>query len=124
GGYHEITLWNPADGKLVGRIKKLGERIHGLAYSADGKLLAVADGTPGVFGEVRLCKPIERDAGKVLERTSDVMLAVRFSPDGERIAAGGSDNAVRIYGVKTGKRELLIEQHADWVLDLAFDADG
>jgi dipeptidyl aminopeptidase/acylaminoacyl peptidase len=124
GGYHEITLWNPADGKLAGRIKKLGERVYGLAYSPDGKLLAAADGTPGIFGEVRLCEPAARSAGKMLERISDVMLVVRFSPDGSRLAAGGADNAVHVYGVKSGKRELLIEQHADWVSDLAFSPDG
>ena len=124
GGYHEITLWNPADGTLVGRIKKLGERTYGLAYSPDGKLLAAADGTPGVFGEVRLCDPAARKAGKVLERISDVMLVVRFSPDGTRVASGGADNAVKVFDVVSGKRELLIEQHADWISDLAFSPDG
>jgi dipeptidyl aminopeptidase/acylaminoacyl peptidase len=123
-GYHEITLWNPADGKPTGRIKNLGERIYGLAYSPDGRVLAAADGTPGTFGELRLCEPATRSAGKVLERINDVMLVARFSPDGARLAAGGSDNAVRIYNLASGKRELLIEQHADWVSDLAFSPDG
>lgn len=123
-GYHEITLWNPADGKMLGRIKGLGERVYGLAYSPDGKWLAAADGTPGVFGEVRLCDPEARSAGKRLERISDAMLAVRFSPDGKQIAAGGADNAVHLYDAATGKRELLIEQHADWVSEICFSPDG
>jgi WD40 repeat protein len=124
GGYHEITLWNPTDGKLIGRIKGLGERVYGLAYSPDGKQLAVADGTPGVFGEVRLCDPAAQTAGKRLERISDVMLAVRFSPDGKQIAAGGADNAVHLYDAATGKREMVIEQHADWVSEICFSPDG
>lgn len=124
GGYHEITVWDPADGKLLGRIKGLGERVYGLAYSPDGKQLAAADGTPGVFGEVRLCDPVARSAGKRLERISDVMLAVRFSPDGKQIAAGGADNAVHLYDAATGKRQLLIEQHADWVSEISFSPDG
>lgn len=123
-GYHEITLWNPSNGQLIGRIKKLGERIYGLDYAPDGHMLAAADGTPGIFGELRLCEPATRSAGKVLERTNDVMLVARFSPDGAHLAAGGSDNAVRIYNLASGKRELLIEQHADWVRDLAFSPDG
>jgi mono/diheme cytochrome c family protein len=124
-GYHEVTLWDPADGKLVGRIQKLAERTTGLSYSPDGKWLAIAGGTPGTLGEVRLCDAASPDAaGTVLERIGDVMLAVRFSPDGTRLAAGGADNAIRIYNVKSGKRELLIEQHADWVTDLAFSPDG
>lgn len=123
-GYHEVTLWNPNDGKLTGRIQKLGERTYALDYSPDGKLLAAADGTPGVFGEVRLCEPGERKAGKVLARINDVMLAARFSPDGKQLAAGGSDNSVRIFEVPSGRRELLIEQHADWIIDLDFSPDG
>jgi WD40 repeat protein len=121
-GYHEVTLWDPGDGKLLGRVKKLAERTSGLAYSPDGKWLAIAGGTPGTMGEVRLSEV--GSVGKVLERIGDVMLVVRFSPDGTRLAAGGADNSIRIYDVKSGKRELLIEQHADWVTDLAFSPDG
>lgn len=123
-GYHEITLWDPCDGKLLGRIQRLPERTWGLSWSADGKILAAACGTPGKRGEVRLCDPRKQTAGKVLDRIGDMMLAVRFSPDGTRLAAGGADDAIRIYDVESGKRELLIEQHADWVTDVAFSPDG
>lgn len=123
-GYHEITIWEPTSGKLLGRIKKLPERIYGLSYSPDGKLLATAGGTPGTLGEVRLCDTARRTPGKRLDRMTDIVLAVRFSPDGTRVAAGGADNTIRIYGIASGKRELLIEQHADWVTDLAFSPDG
>jgi mono/diheme cytochrome c family protein len=123
-GYHEITIWEPATGKLLGRIKKLPERIYGVSYSPDGKLLAAACGTPGTLGEVRLCDAAKRSAGKKLDRMTDIVLAVRFSPDGTRLAAGGADNTIRIYGIASGKRELLIEQHADWVTDIAFSPDG
>jgi WD40 repeat protein len=117
-------LWDACDGKLLGRIQKLPERTWGLSWSRDGKILAAACGTPGKRGEVRLCDPETRAPGKVLERIADMMLAVRFSPDGTRLAAGGADNAVRLYEVESGKRELLIEQHADWVTDVAFSPDG
>jgi hypothetical protein len=124
GGYHEVTLWSAADGKLAGRIPRVAQRTFALAFSPDGKRLAVAGGAPGVMGEVRVCDVDARSPGRVLERTADVVLAVRFSPDGARLAAGGTDNAVRVFDAASGKRELLIEQHADWVTDLAFSPDG
>jgi WD40 repeat protein len=123
-GYHEVTLWDTCDGKLLGRIQRLPERTWGLSWSPDGKILAAACGTPGKRGEVRLCNPENHTAGKVLERIADMMLAVRFSPDGTRLAAGGADDAVRIYDAESGRRQLLIEQHADWVTDVAFSPDG
>jgi WD40 repeat protein len=60
----------------------------------------------------------------VLERIGDVMLTVRFSPDGAHVAAGGADNLIRVYTAAIGAREVLIEQHADWVTDLAYSPDG
>jgi WD40 repeat protein len=123
-GYHEVTFWDPSTGALVGRATKLVERTNGLAYSPDGTKLAIAGGTPGIMGEVRVCDPAKRDAGKALDKIADAMLVVRFSPDGKRLAAGGADNAIRLYDVRSGQRERVIEQHADGVMDLAFSADG
>jgi WD40 repeat protein len=123
-GYHEVTLWNPDDGRLIGRIRRTAQRTVGLAYEADGKTLVVAGGEPGKLGELRLCDAAERTSGRVIERAADVLLVVRFSPDGRCLAAGGADNAIRIYDVPSWKRQFLIEQHADWVTDLAYSADG
>jgi WD40 repeat protein/mono/diheme cytochrome c family protein len=123
-GYHEVTLWEPLTGQSVGRINRLPERTYGLAYSPDGISLAIACGTPGSLGEVRWVDLAHADQSKVLDRISDVMLAVRFSPDGTHLAAGGSDNAIRIYDVSTQRRRLLIEQHGDWITDLAFSPDS
>ena len=124
GGYHEITLWDPASGELLGRVRNVAQRTQCLAYSPDGTLLAAASGTPGEVGEVRLFQRADPARVRVLERTGDMVFAARFSPDGKRLAAGGADNAVRVYDVATGRRELLIEQHADWVTDVAFSPDG
>lgn len=55
-GYHEVLVFDPADGKLLKRIDDVAERVHGLAFSPDGDLLAIASGTPGRFGEVTLVR--------------------------------------------------------------------
>ena len=124
GGYHEVTVWNPQDGSLIRRIKDLPQQTQSLAYSPDGSLLAVAGGTPGRLGEVRLIHLNSAEPPRVLDRIGDMMLAVAFSPDGTKLAAGGADGAVRVYDVASGKREFLVEQHADWVTAVAFSPDG
>ena len=124
GGYHEITLWNPTDGKLLRRLKSVAQRTYSLAYSPDGQWLAAASGTPGRLGEVKLFEVRTGSVRHTLATTADSMLAVCFSSDGARLAAGGCDNAIRIFDTASGRQQRLIEQHADWVMGLAFSPDG
>ncbi len=124
GGYHEVTFWDPADGKLRRRLPAVAQRIENLAYSPDGSRLAAVGGVPGQYGEIRLFDLANDSTSRELGKISDTLLTVCFSPDGARVAAGGADNAIRVYNVASGKQELLIEQHADWVMGLAFSHDG
>lgn len=124
GGYYEVTIWNAADGKLARRIKDVEQRVFGLAYSTDGKLLAVAAGTPGVSGEAALYDPAKGTVVRRLGTMSDVALGCAFSPDGKQLAVCGADRSIRLYDVATGKETLLIEDHADWVMTIAWSADG
>lgn len=124
GGYHEITIWDPSNGKLLARIGNVAQQTHALAYSPDGALLAAAGGTPGFVGEVKLFDSARRAEPATLDRSAQVMLDVTFSDDGTRLAAAGADALVRVYDVATRRRTLLANQHADWVTAVAFTPDG
>lgn len=119
-GYHEATLWN-ADGKMTGRISRLPQRVHGLAFLPDGSL-AIAAGVPGKSGELLAAK--ENETPRVLARIGDVFTTLTLNPDRTLLAAGGADNSIRIFEISTGKERLNIQQHADWVTALAFSPDG
>lgn len=124
GGYHEITIWDPATGKLLRRIKNVEERIYGLDYTSDGSLLAAAGGTPGQSGEISLYDPAKATLVRVLATTNDVAFGVKFSPDSSKLAACAADRSIRIFDVAKGKEERLIEDHADWVMGIAWNKDG
>ncbi len=123
-GYHEVTLWNPANGALVRRIKNVGERVQSLAYSPDGALLAVAGGTPGQAGEVKLFKAADGTLVNELGSMGDVAYRAVFNPAGTKLAVAGADRSIRVFDVASGKQEILIEDHADWVVGLAWSPDG
>ncbi len=93
GGYHELLVWDPATGQLTARVGNIPQRTFGMAFSPDDSWLAVAGGSPGVSGEVRLIPWRRRAQGgeppKVLATRDDVFFDVAFRPDGKQLAAGG-----------------------------------
>lgn len=124
GGYHEVTVWNPADGMLIRRIANVGQRTFALALSPDGNLLAVGCGTPGRLGEVRIFNAASGELQKVLGTTSDVVFDCDFSPQGDKIAVAAADGSIRIFEVADGKEILNITSHSDWVFAIAWNADA
>lgn len=124
GGYHEITIWKTGDGALLRRIKNVAQRTYGLKYNQDGSLLAAASGTPGQVGEVKLFQPADGSLVKDLGTMSDVAFDVAFNPAGDKLAACAADRSIRVWDVASGKQDLLIEDHADWVMALAWSRDG
>ncbi|WP_198141281.1 c-type cytochrome domain-containing protein [Verrucomicrobium spinosum] len=123
-GYHEVLEWSVPEGRLQRRFKGLPERVLGLALQRSGRLLAVAGGSPGRGGELLV---VERASGRVVKRlpgSKDTVLAVGFSPDGSLLAAGGTDNTVRVYYTSDWTPAWKAEAHADWVTSLTFAPDG
>jgi WD40 repeat protein/mono/diheme cytochrome c family protein len=124
GGYHELTVWDPADGHLLRRIGNIGQRTSALCFSPDGKAVAVACGTPGRLGEVRIVDVASGRVTAVLGTAADMVLDVAYSPAGDRLAVGGSDGVLRVYAADGGAQELAIPCHSDWVHAVAWSADG
>jgi WD40 repeat protein len=124
GGYHEITVWNPADGQPIRRIGNVGQRTFALSLSPDGSLLAAGCGAPGRLGECRIYNAASGELQKVVGTTSDVVFDVAFSPQGDRIAVAAADGSIRIYEVASGNEQLAITSHSDWVFAVAWNADG
>ena len=121
-GYHEALLWSD-EGKLLKRIPRLPERIHGLAFVSENTLAAAA-GTPGKSGEVLLCAVDSTEPPRLLARLSDVATCLAIDKAGTTLAVGGADNAIHIFTLPEGNESAVLQQHADWVTALVFSNDG
>ncbi|MCA9031378.1 MAG: hypothetical protein KDA66_11245, partial [Planctomycetaceae bacterium] len=111
-GYHEVLLWSAENGQLVRRITNVAERVYGLEFTADGARLAVAAGTPGRIGEVKIFQVADGALLANMVATDDAMFDVAFSPDGTRLAACGADRTIRIFDATSGEQQQLIEDHS------------
>ena len=123
-GYGEITLWDTVTLKLTGRIGGLQERITALRWIAPGNVVAVAGGVPGRSGELWLVDIAQRKPLKRLLTSPDTVQCLAVSNDGRLLAAGGTDNHVRLFELPEGKLRWDVEGHADWVMSLAFSKDA
>lgn len=101
------------------------DRANSLAFSPDGKTLAVGSGEPSRGGDITLW---DLATGKLVknfaERHLDSVFALAFSPDGKLLASGGADKAVRITDLSTGKVVKVFEGHTHHVLGVSWRADG
>jgi len=123
GGYHDIFVSN-REGALLRRITNVTERVHALAFTAADRQLLVAGGSPGRSGEAVLYESSTGERLAVLARSSDAMLCLALDSAGRIAAVGGADNAIRLIDLERRAELRTIQQHADWVLGLAFSADG
>jgi WD40 repeat protein len=94
------------------------KEIH---YSPDGKRLATSHGRSG---EVFL-----RDAatGKLLQTLrghKDAVSCLAFSPDGNKLATGGVDKAVKIWSLEDTRELHVYHGHTGAVSSVAFSPDG
>ena len=126
GGYKEVLVWDLEEIKLAGRLGagQLSGRVRAVAFSKDGKSLAVAEGTPGVSGAVRLMDVASGKIAATLAEAKDEFISLAFSSDGKLLAAGGSDGAVRVWNADDQKLVKELKRHGDWVSGIAFSPDG
>jgi WD40 repeat protein/mono/diheme cytochrome c family protein len=123
-GYHEVLL-HKADGSgLAGRLVGQSERIEAAHFSADGKFLAVAGGSPGRFGELQIWDVAERKMKLSVMVGYDTCYGASWSPSGKMVAIGCSDNTVRAFDVESGKQILFSGAHNDWVLGTTFSTNS
>jgi len=94
--------------------------------SPDGKRLAVA-GNAGRFrtGEVRVfAVDSGREVVPPLKGHTFVVRMVAFSPDGQRLATGGTDRTVKIWDLTTGQEILTLKGHTAMITSLHFVSEG
>jgi len=128
-GYREVLLIDPITGDVAGKLAGQAGDVTALAFSRDGLQLAVAAGSPGTAGEVRIYKSAAGalPAGAPVQTIAahkDAILDLTFSPDGKTLATCGYDRLVKLWDAETGRLVRELKDHSDAVYGVAFSPDG
>ena len=123
-GNREVLLHSLEGAASPRRLSGLSDRILSLAFSKDGSTLVAAGGTPARFGEIQIWDVAAGKLRRSITLTGDTIFGVSISPDASKIAAGCTDNTVRIVDAASGKELFKIGNHENWVLGTVFGVDG
>ncbi|MGC4119311.1 MAG: serine/threonine-protein kinase [Myxococcales bacterium] len=99
---------------------KLEEALTQVAYSADGKRLAVGS----YDGKLHIFDVQARELFKTLEGHKDRIYTIAWSADGRMLASAGRDRRVILWDPQTGAQIKALEGHENLVYQVAFSPDA
>ena len=109
----------PAQAAEPRKLAGLKKEITSLAYTADGRLLAVG----AADGKVRLFDAVGKEL-RTFSADDKAVFAVAFSPDGKTLATAGKDQQIHFWEPKTGESLSVLKGHTGAITSIAFTPDG
>lgn len=132
GGYDgTVRLWDLASNKLVISIPARPPAppntppsppnvVWALAYSPDGKLLALG----GSDGPIHLVNPADGKIVRSMPGHTSTVTALAFHPSGTVLVSGSKDRTVKLWNPTNGQAIKSLDGHLAWVQGLVFMAQG
>jgi WD40 repeat protein len=119
---HPSSVWEVASGKKRYDLDAIGH-FSGAVFSPDGRYLAAWEQRLGhlVVFDVRHGTPVSRFHLQILENET---VAVVFSKDGKRLAAGSMEGGITVWDTLSGDVLNSLDRHDGAVSGLAFSPDG
>jgi WD40 repeat protein len=122
---NQVHIWEPTTGKPIKTLVNLGKTdkpIKALAYSPDGKWLAVG-------ADDGILRVVESDTGKAVFTSASRntrIERVAFSPNGKLVAIGDSNSQVAVFAPEGKDKLAMSVQGVDVgaVLGVGFTADS
>ncbi len=123
-GQKQVLLYNATNLDLLGVLPFPEGQPEDLKFSRSGRLLLAGGGHGAKAGKVILWDVESGRRVGLIGNEYDSVLAADVSPDQGKIALGGPDRLIKIFGSGNGELLHKIKKHTDWVTALAFSPDG
>ena len=124
GTFGQVMLWDLNDGCPAGAMIDIPGPVHSLAFSRDGRRLAVGAGLPARTGVVRVYTVPDGTLIHEFDGHEDVVYSLAFRPDGGQIASASFDQTVRLWNLVLGRPDGVFRGHSDFVYSVVYSPDG
>jgi WD40 repeat protein len=132
GANQTAIVWDVNPAWVLERVIGTGDaaspivdRVNGLGFSPDGKLLATGSGEPTRGGEIKIWQVADGSLAQELKNVhSDAVFSLEFSSDGKYLASGAADKFVKVVELSTAKIVRSFEGHTHHVLGVSWKRDG
>ncbi len=120
-----IIFWDTASARQSQEITSPVGTVWSLAFSPDGKTLAVGSWKGGIAlldptqGSVRASLDVPKP-----EVWSDIIWSLTFTPDGNTLISAGQDTHVKLWDVATGQEKGVLKGHSKPVCRIRLSPDG
>jgi WD40 repeat protein/serine/threonine protein kinase len=103
------------------------DQLFQLAFSPNGKLLAVASGESEAELTASIVKIWDTESYKIVTNLvghTEIILSVAFSPNGKILATSSADNTIKFWDTTMWKESLPSLGQKEYVMSLAFSPDS
>ena len=118
----EIRAW--PDLGVLRRIETSLAHVHDIAFSPDGRWMAVAGGRPAESGGVELRAWPSGELLWTKAARDDLVYSVAWSPDSQSLYCAGHDARVFVRAAESGATVRVLEGHSRPVLAACVTPDG
>ncbi len=120
GAFHRVLVYDTTTWKLIAVCSMVSGGARAIAFSPDGKTIAIGCGLPDRDGIALLWDGVTGHRPRILKGADDVIEALAFSNDGRMLVTASDDHNVRVYQNLPSQKNTVLTEHNDQVQTVAF----
>lgn len=125
GGFGRLVFWDVETQEVVREwSESLKGQINSITYTRDGSRMLVAEGIPGLYGNIHVYTGLDETPERSWRAHADEVFDIQESFDGNYWMTASADHTVRIWESDSGIEQDWLEGHSAPVMALVLNGEG
>lgn len=125
GGFGRLVVWDAETREVVREWSgPLKGQINAITFTQDGSRMLVAEGIPGLYGNVHVYTDFNETPERSWKAHADEVFDIQESLDGSYWMTASADHTVRLWESDSGIEQDWLEGHSAPVMALVLNGEG